>query len=60
MSITTIDGTYTYLGKATPGSATSASVWLIKRVTNATGDITHADGSSSYNKEWDERASYTY
>lgn len=53
-------GTYTYLGNATPGTATSASGWRIKRVVNATGVITHADGVSTFNKEWDERASYSY
>ena len=53
-------GTYTYLGNATPGTATSEASWRIKRVTNATGVITHADGSSLFNKEWDERASYSY
>lgn len=53
-------GTYTYLGNATPGTATSASSWRIKRVTNASGVITHADGSSLFNKSWDSRAGYTY
>ena len=53
-------GTYTYLGNATPGTLTSEASWRIKRVTNATGVITHADGSSLFNKEWDERASYSY
>lgn len=53
-------GTYTYLGNATPGTLTSASGWRIKRVVNATGVITHADGVSTFNKEWDERASYSY
>lgn len=53
-------GTYTYLGNATPGTATSAASWRIKRVTNATGVITHADGSSSFIKVWDDRASYSY
>lgn len=53
-------GTYTYLGNASPGTATSASSWRIKRVVNATGVITHADGSSNFNKTWDDRASYSY
>lgn len=53
-------GTYTYLGNATPGTATSEAMWRIKRVTNATGVITHADGTSEFTKEWDERASYSY
>lgn len=53
-------GTYTYLGNATPGTLTSEAGWRIKRVVNATGVITHADGVSTFNKEWDERASYSY
>jgi len=53
-------GTYTYLGSASPGTATSESLWRIKRVTNASGVITHADGTSLFNKEWDERIGYTY
>lgn len=53
-------GTYTYLGNATPGTATSEAKWRIKRVTNATGVITHADGSSLFNKTWTARAGYTY
>lgn len=53
-------GTYTYLGNATPGTATSEAMWRIKRVTNATGVITHADGTSLFNKIWNDRASYTY
>lgn len=53
-------GTYTYLGNAAPGTATSAAAWRIKRVTNATGVITHADGDSSFNKTWTARATYSY
>lgn len=53
-------GTHTYLGNATPGTATSEAKWRIKRVTNATGVITHADGSSLFNKTWTARAGYTY
>lgn len=53
-------GTYTYLGNALPGTATSASTWRIKRVVNATGVITHADGTANFNKTWDSRAGYSY
>lgn len=53
-------GTYTYLGNASPGTATSESTWRIKRVVNATGVITHADGTASFTKSWDSRAGYTY
>lgn len=52
--------TYTYIGAALPGTATSASNWQIKRITNATGDVLWADAVTTFTKEWDERATYTY
>jgi len=52
--------TYTYIGVALPGTATSASNWQIKRITNATGDVTWADAVSTFTKEWDERLTYSY
>lgn len=53
-------GTYTYLGNASPGTATSASTWRIKRVVNATGVITHADGTANFTKTWNNRSGYSY
>lgn len=52
--------TYTYIGKALPGTLTSASTWRIFRITNATGVLRHADGVSTFTKKWDDRATYTY
>jgi len=61
-SITKYDDndTYTYVGKAVPGTATSDALWSIKRITNSTGDITWADSTFEYLKIWDNRASYSY
>lgn len=67
----TSDADYTYIGRAVPGSATSDSVWQIKRIENATGDVTWAlgtddagaaegAGNSSFNKIWDNRLTYTF
>lgn len=52
--------TYTYVGDALTGTATSASSWRILRVTNATGDIDWADGNETYDNIWDNRASLSY
>lgn len=54
------DGTYTYTGLAKPGSATSSSVWQIKRVANASGNIDWADSDLNFNNIWDNRTSLTY
>ena len=57
-----IDAATSYRGEAYPGSATSAAVWRIQRIT-ITGDdiaIEWADGSDALNQVWDDRASLTY
>jgi hypothetical protein len=54
------DGTYIYLGQASSGSATSDERWEIKRVTKASGAIRFAEGSSSFDKTWDDRLTYSY
>ena len=53
-------GTYIYLGKAIPGSATSAAVWRICRITSATGTTVWADSDAFYDNVFDNRASLTY
>jgi len=58
-----VSSTLSYLGEANPGTATSAASWRIKRlVFDASGDITvtYADGDSSFNNIWDNRASLSY
>ena len=57
----TDDGaTYTYIGNAVTGSVSTDSVWRIKRVTEADGTVLFADSSSNFEKQWDQRATYTY
>jgi myosin heavy subunit len=56
------DSTIKYIGKAFPGTATSAASWQIKRMTkSATGlVIDFADGSSVAGQVWDDRESLSY
>jgi hypothetical protein len=54
-------GSDIYIGYAVPGTATSASLWKIKRVNTVNPiSIYWADSSTLYNKVWDSRASYSY
>lgn len=54
--------TVTYIGKAEPGSAESAAVWQIKRITISGSETitTWADGNVNFDNVWDNRASLTY
>jgi hypothetical protein len=52
--------TYTYIGEAVPGSLLADDVWRIKRLTNADNTIVWADGDSSFDNVWNDRASLTY
>lgn len=52
--------TYTYFGFATPGSVEGSAVWRIKRLTNASDTIIFADGNSSFDNIWTNRASLSY
>lgn len=57
-----IDDTTFYRGEAVPGTATSAALWRVQRIT-ITGDdlvIEWADGSANFTKIWDDRLSLTY
>ena len=63
--ITEIDdasSTVTYVGLADPGSATSAAVWQIKKLTTSGSvtTVTLADGNSNFDNVWDNRASLSY
>lgn len=53
-----------YIGKATPGAATSASAWQIKKLTYDGSDnlvsIEHAGGTNGFTQIWDDRASLSY
>ena len=53
--------TVTYIGKATPGTATSVSLWQIQKIDTTTGTvITWADGNGDFDNIWDNRATLTY
>lgn len=53
-----------YIGKATVGTAESAALWQIKKLTydanyNLT-DIAYANGLETYESIWNDRVSYSY
>ena len=52
---------YTYIGLAKPGTAPSEEKWQIYRW-DETGQAkkTYADGTSTFDKEWDEKTNYSY
>ena len=53
-------GLVTYIGKAAPGTATSAANWQIRKIDETSGTvITWANGGIS-NQIWDNRASLSY
>ena len=55
-----VSTTVTYVGKAITGTASSTAEWLIQKI-SVSGDITTvAYASDDYDKEWDERATYSY
>ena len=53
-----------YRAEAQPGSAESASVWRIRKITIAEADNdiveTWANGSDAFTYIWDNRLSYSY
>jgi hypothetical protein len=57
-----VGGGVSYVGKAIPGTATSAGSWQVKRLTEAAGDVVveYADGNNAYDNIWDNRASLSY
>lgn len=52
--------TYTYIGYADPGVGVASALWKIKRLTNADSTILWADGNSSFDNVWNDRASLSY
>lgn len=46
----------TYVGKASIGSATSASVWQIQKIDETSGMVITWGGTGAFDQEWDERA----
>jgi hypothetical protein len=56
-----VSATVSYIGKATPGSATSAASWQITKLDETTGLVlSYADDVTTFTKVWDNRATYTY
>jgi len=55
-------GSYTYVGEALPGTATTEAKWRIKRIEEIGEDfnILWADGDANFNNIWDDRTSFTY
>ena len=53
-----------YVGYAAPGSATSVTVWKIIKIIYDGNDnivqVLFAGGTRKFDKEWDERATYSY
>jgi hypothetical protein len=51
-----------YLGVAQPGSATSAAVWQIKKITYSSLQVSiqFANGNSNFSNIWNNRTSLTY
>ena len=52
-----------YVGYAAPGTADSATGWLIIKIAYSGSNPTStrfADNDVTFSKEWDERASYSY
>ena len=54
--------TVTYVGKALPGTASSAALWQIFRMTESSGDLTieYADGDDNFDNVYDSRAGLSY
>ena len=55
-------GSYIYIGEANPTVLTSEANWRIFKlnVDGALTSIYFADQSDNFNKEWDERTTYSY
>jgi hypothetical protein len=57
-----VDSNTIYIGEAHPGVLTSESLWRILKIVKDGSVMTifFASSSDAFNKEWDERTSYTY
>ena len=58
-----VEGVFTYIGEAEPGTDRTLALWRIKRVEDfVDGDveILWANGSAAFDKIWDDRATYSY
>lgn len=60
--IDAVDATTTYIGETKPGTATSAALWRIKKISTASTvtSIELADGNDLFDNIFDNRASLSY
>jgi len=52
-----------YIGRAAPGTASSAAKWQIKKLTYSGNNLTatgYASGDDAFIYVWDDRAGYSY
>jgi hypothetical protein len=57
------DGNVEYIGRAHPGTAQSAALWQIQKLTYSSGDPTDvkwAGGTAAFIHVWNNRASFSY
>ncbi len=57
-----VSPTVTYIGEAPTGASPSSPIWRISRieVTGTETKIQYANGNTSWNSKWDDRATLTY
>lgn len=58
-----VSATVSYVGEALPGASQSSAVWRIKKLDESGTpelQVEWADGTSDFDKVWDDRATYTY
>ena len=57
-----VEGSYTYVGEALPGTGEAEAKWRIKRIEEIGDDfnILWANGEATFDKIWNDRVSYTY
>lgn len=56
-----VSTTLSYVGEASAGSATTSSVWRIKRLDSTSGlELLYADGNTHFDNIWDNRLSLSY
>lgn len=58
------NGQPTYIGKTTPGRGKDEAYWQIQKITydssNFVTDVQWASGTPTFDKVWDNRATYDY
>ena len=59
--VDSVTATTFYLGKATPGTATSSASWQIMKLDESAGTVTTwADGNTDFDNVWDNRQALSY